>query len=180
MLITLLSIIRSPKYSLPGIFGASFIFIFSVILPNYRLFVSTLREGLLFNLKLIYNLILSSPNSLGFRSLTYIILLSVLFGLTFSVYIYYFKKRLPNIKLSAKSTSSGTLGFLSGLLGIGCVSCGTVILSGLIGFAGVASFLSFLPFGGEEFAWLGILLLSLSFYLALKKTSDPQVCFIER
>ena len=79
-------------------------------------------------------------------------------------------------KIMAKNTTFGIGGLVSGVFGIGCASCGTFILSALLGFAGVAGAVAFLPFGGEEFGILGVVLWGFSVYVISKKITGPKIC----
>lgn len=69
-----------------------------------------------------------------------------------SLLIYYFQKRFRLEKTAGMST----VGMLSGLLGVGCASCGSVIISSLIGFGATASVIGVLPLRGQEFGLLGV------------------------
>ena len=59
-----------------------------------------------------------------------------------------------------------------------CASCGSVILSTFLGVGATAAFTGFLPFGGQEFSILAIIILAASLYVTGKKIADPLVCGI--
>jgi len=88
---------------------------------------------------------------------------SLLFGLNVALFSFYYKKRK---KYVGGTASIG--GMMAGLLGIGCASCGSVLLS-LFGFSGAVLFL---PFKGEEFNVLSIVLLLISSYVLMKRISE--------
>jgi len=81
---------------------------------------------------------------------------AVLLGLNASLIMYYFSWQR---KLLAADSGLSIIGTVAGVLGIGCASCGSVILS-LVGFSGA---LAFLPLGGQELNLLGIILLLVSY-----------------
>ena len=67
-------------------------------------------------------------------------------------------------------------GLVSGIFGIGCAACGTFIFTSVLTLFGVGGILAYLPFGGEEFGFLGVGLLLYSLYTLTKKITDPLVC----
>lgn len=111
-------------------------------------------------------------------SATATILISILFGLTVVLFIHYVKimRGFKGIE-SVGATSIG--GIVSGFFGIGCASCGSIILVALLSQIGAGGVLFLLPFGGEEFSFIAVILLGYSVYILLKKIHSPQVCEIE-
>lgn len=174
---TLRTIYRSPQYLLIALFFASIVFATAVWLPN---------------LGLIQNIVTSSAISMADKatflwgslgaiktnftplaaSLT--IIISILMGLNIGVMVYYFKRRVAFQKASGGSV----IGLLLSFIGIGCASCGSVVLSSIIGIGATASFVGFLPFEGQEFSLLSIIILLGTLYITAKKISDPLVCGI--
>jgi hypothetical protein len=135
------------------------------------------------NLGLIRDIILSSDfafigklaflwNSLGaittnFAPITAIltIIISFLFGFNIAITVYYFKKRIAFQKAGGMSLA----GMLAGLIGIGCASCGSVILATFLGVGSATVVTGFLPFGGEEFAIIGSVILNGAIYITPKR-----------
>lgn len=103
---------------------------------------------------------------------TLIITVIILSGVNVSLLAFYLKNR---IKLE-KAAGSGVLGTIAGLLGVGCTSCGSVLLSSIFGLSATAGFIGVLPLKGAEFGIVGILILTLSIYLIAKKIQTPFVC----
>ena len=68
------------------------------------------------------------------------------------------------------------LGLFAAFLGIGCVACGTALLSVLLGFFGFSAMLNFLPYQGEEIGYIGLLILCLATYSLSKKVMTPNMC----
>ena len=170
-------ILCSPKYTLLALIFATLVFIFSVWLPNFGL----IRDVLFSNNFTFLSKIIFLWNSLGaitteFSALsaTLLVVISVLFGLNISLTVYYFKRRVTLQKAGGMSIA----GMIAGLIGLGCASCGSVILSTFLGVGATAAFTGFLPFGGQEFSILAIIILVASLYVTGKKIADLLVCSI--
>lgn len=103
--------------------------------------------------------------------------IAVLFGMNVAVIAYATMERRQLVGKSGPAVSVVSLGGLaSGLLGIGCAACGTLLLSPALAFLGVGTLVALLPFGGEEFGALGVGLLSLSLIMSAKKIGQPMLC----
>jgi len=105
---------------------------------------------------------------------TFTIVISLLSGINVAMLVFYLKNR---IKLE-RSAGVGILGVITGLLGVGCASCGSVLLSSFIGLSASAAFTGFLPLRGAEFSIIGMLILLVSIYLIAKKIQNPLTCKI--
>src|SRR3989338_7478359 len=105
----------------------------------------------------------------------FILIVAILSGSNVALLVYYLKHR---IKLE-RSAGIGILGVFTGLLGIGCASCGSVLLASFIGLSAAAAFTGFLPLMGIEFSIIGVLILLISIYLVAKKIQNPLVCKIK-
>ena len=170
-------ILCSPKYTLLALILTILLFVFSVWLPNLGL----IRDVVFSNNFTFLNKIIFLWNSLGAittefsaSSATLLVFISVLFGLNIALTVYYFKRRITLQKAGGTSIA----GIIAGLIGIGCASCGSVILSTFLGVGATAAFTGFLPFGGQEFSILAIIILVWSLYVTGKKIADPLVCGI--
>lgn len=103
--------------------------------------------------------------------------IAVLLGINTALLTYYIRRRRKQAPSSSKrGHAAGLLGTVSGLFGIGCAACGSVIISGALTLLGGGWLLSMLPLHGAEFGLLGVLLLGYSVYQLCKKISDPLVC----
>ena len=87
---------------------------------------------------------------------------------------YYIKQRKGTFE--GKNTLAGIGGFVSGLLGIGCAACGTFILSSVLALVGAGGVIAFLPFGGQEFGFLGVILIVYATYWTSRKINEPFIC----
>lgn len=98
------------------------------------------------------------PLNLMTNSIVLVVVIAVLSGLNITLLVYYFKKRASALRES----SVGIIGMISGVLGLGCASCGSVLLSSFIGLSGSSLLLSALPLKGLEFMLLAIVFLVFS------------------
>lgn len=165
------------KYILLALILAMIVFVFSIWLPNLGLIRETIfSNNFAWGEKIIFlwNLLGAINTNFSALSATLLVIISVLFGLNIAVTVYYFKKRIAFQKAGGMSLA----GMLAGLIGIGCASCGSVILSTFLGVGATASFTGLLPFGGQEFSILSIVVLVSTLYITRKKLSDPLVCGI--
>lgn len=170
-------ILCSLKYLLLALILASLVFVFSVWLPNWELIrnvVFSSNTSLVDKMIFLWNSLGAITTNFNGGSATLLVVISVLFGLNISLTVYYFKRRITFQKAGGMSIA----GMLVGLIGIGCASCGSVILSTFLGVGAAAAFTGFLPFGGQEFSILAIIILVVSLYITGKKIADPLVCGI--
>lgn len=134
---------------------------FILWLPNIRLAELVLFEGDMDILKKLSFLFLSPlmfGSNFTFISALIAVLISVLFGINVAMLAYHFNFRYGG---------AGIAGMVSGLFGVGCFSCGSVLLP-LFGLSGAALVL---PFHGQEFNVVAIALLLVSIYLTSNKIS---------
>lgn len=104
-----------------------------------------------------------------------VVLTAVLIGLNSTLLIFYFKKRF-----ALQGTTGMSLGsIVLSCVGVGCTSCGSVILSSFLGFAFTTKVLATLPFQGKEFSFMAIGILLISIYLVAQKIVNPLSCKIE-
>lgn len=122
------------------------------------------------------NLYGSLGTNFSFLSATYTTLIAVLFGLQITLLTYYVRSIRSKVTNLASVGASGIGGLVSGFFGIGCAACGTFLFTSILTLFGVGGVLTYLPFGGEEFGFLGVILLTYSNYLVLKKIAAPLVC----
>jgi hypothetical protein len=158
---------------------STIIFLFAVWLPNLKLIsriIINSNLSILEKINFLFSMLGSIKTNFTFVSASYTIAIAILFGINISLLIYYIKIRRVSIVGSNTTLSLG--GLVSGIFGIGCAACGTFILSSFLGFFGVAGILTYLPFGGEEFGFIGVGLLIYSIYSVSQKINSPLVCKI--
>lgn len=148
------------KYIAISVIGALLIIFLTAIFNNYRLIGST-------GFGFVFNLVISLPVTLGLMQFIYVFVLSIVFGISVSLSIYHFKH-------SGLYSAKGIGSILISFLGIGCASCGSLILTPIFGVA-AGGLLSTLPLHGTEFYFLGLGLLLWSTYSIAKKIDNPYV-----
>jgi len=77
-----------------------------------------------------------------------------------------------------RSAGTSLVGMITGLLGVGCASCGSVILSSVFGVGATAGFIGVLPLRGSEFGLLGVALLLWANYSIALKVQQPLICSV--
>lgn len=102
------------------------------------------------------------------------LLVSVFTAINISMLVFYLRRRIKR----QRDWGVGFVGIIFGIVGVGCISCGSVLLSTFIGFSSSIILLKFLPLKGVEFSLIGIFLILLSIYLLSKKIINPEVCRI--
>lgn len=153
------------------------VFVLSVWLQNLKLILIIITSStatLLDKFSLLFSLLGSIQTNFTFFSAFYIIVIALLFGLNIAMITYYIQQQKSFLRQSGITVSFG--GLISGLFGIGCVACGSVLIS----LIGAGTLIAFLPFGGQEFGILGLGLISLSIFLIAKKIQDPLNCKVNK
>lgn len=90
----------------------------------------------------------------------------------FVVYARNYKKRL-----SLAGTKLSFLGMVAALFGVGCLSCGVLILAPLASILGIG-FATWLAQHGVWVSVVGFFIVCFSIYLLLKKITNPALCRI--
>ena len=110
-----------------------------------------------------------------FFSALNLFLLAILSGINIALLVYYIRRQqIVSKNTAVHLTSLG--GIVSGLFGIGCAACGSIIATALLGAFGAGGLLILLPLHGIEFGLLGIVLLVVSIRYLLRKIDDPLIC----
>jgi len=106
----------------------------------------------------------------------YTILIAVLFGMNIAMMVFFIKKQQGTIAHTQGIFGAGIGGLVSGILGMGCASCGTFVLTWLLSIFGVGGILTYLPLHGQEFGLLGVALLLYSLWHVSRNIDEPNVC----
>ena len=133
----------------------------------YKLMLAKIADN---SLKIF--IMMSGYNYTFFTLLSFVVI-SVLFGIYLSVFIYRFK--LIKIMKEKKGSSIGFIGYLgliAGVFGAGCPTCGSVIFA----LVGAPLALMYLPFRGLELRLLSIVILIVSIYLLTRSLYKCDVC----
>ena len=172
---TVIEIIRQPKYLTFAITVSLIVIAFAAWLPNLHLITKTMTSSTM-TLWQKTNLLTGLLGSLqtNFTPLSRLItfISAGLAGVQVSLLVYYLRQTAR----IQQSMGMSALGVAASMLGVGCASCGSVVLTSLIGFGSATAILGFLPFRGLEFSIMGMGILLLAIHFTLKKINDPLVC----
>ncbi|MFT7644806.1 MAG: uncharacterized membrane protein YjfL (UPF0719 family) [Candidatus Paceibacteria bacterium] len=174
-------VFRHVRYIL-GATGVAFtVLSAALLLPNLSIIIQVVFSGSVsFGTKISFVVSLYGSLFTNFTLLSafFVVLTAVFFGINIALLTYYIRRRqIKNHNTTHHLSSIG--GLLSAALGIGCVACGSVVLTSVFGLFGAGGLLLLLPFNGAEFGMLGILLLLFSIYYLIRKIQDPIVCPIK-
>jgi len=152
-------------------------FLLAVWLPNFRLIQEVFAGAdASFATKLGIALSLLGGIGTNFSLLAagYTIAIAVLFGLTAAMIVYTLKQR--RIAAAGKSIAVGSGALVSGVIGIGCAACGSLILGVVLPALGATGALAALPLNGEEFGILSVALLFVSLLQVSRNIAEPGAC----
>ena len=170
-------VFRSPVAVVLASVVAGVLFTAAVLLSNVRLvwqIVWSSNIAVIDKAEVIVNLLGSLGTNFTILGATSVVVIAVLFGINIAMFVHFVRIRRDVLVGGGAATSVG--GLLSGVLGIGCAACGSVVLSAILPLVGIGGLLAVLPFGGEEFGLLGIGLLVVSVSSVAQKIVDPAVC----
>ena len=160
---------------------AGLVFAFAVWLPNLKLIDEVTfnsNASALEKISFLYSLLGSIQTNFSAISAGYTIAIAGLFGINTALLAYYIRTRRATLSGSGAALSMGGSvgGLVSGVFGIGCAACGTFLFTSTLILLGAGGSLTILPFGGEEFGFLGVGLLTVSIYWTVQKINKPAVC----
>lgn len=171
----LTTVFKKPS-AIFGALGIFFVLLFIVAwMPNFS-FLWTILTSSLFSAGARARIIVSGFGGLAtnFTPLSLIITITVI--ILTSVYLVMVVAYLEKRVFLYRETGLGASAFVLGMFGVGCASCGSVIISGLLGAGAAAGFLGFFPLNGQEFGIVSIALLLVSLGWLSRKFADPVSC----
>ncbi len=171
---TLNKIFKSPGYIIGLVFLSLIVLLAISFLQNsgQALAVFSYKLELFQKILLIQKiLIYFYTGNLTWFAVTLYLTLAILFAYNLILIFYYFKKRNQFASLGKVSLSG-----LLASLGVGCATCGGVLLTSVVGGVGATSLLTILPYSGSEFLVISILVLIYSIFSISKKINAPLVC----
>lgn len=174
-------VLRNPRYAILAFAVSLFVFLFATWLPNLALIQSVLgTPGVTPVSKLAFLASLAGSIATNFTlfSAAVTVAIALLFGIHIALFVYLVRRRVQSVRLGS-SAAGGLMGLMSGIFGIGCAACGSVVLTGMLTAAGASGALALMPFKGEEFGIIGITLLLVAISMTAKRITDPQTCRID-
>jgi len=173
-------VFRKPQYTTLALITSVVVFAFAVWFPNLSLIVEIMgHPGIPLSQKfdLPISLLGSIATNFTLLSASYTIVIAVLFGVNLAMTIYFLRRKVKEVRESGVAT--GFLGLASGVFGMGCAACGSLLLTSGLSLVGASGILAFLPLAGGEFGILGVILLLVSIHLIAKRIQNPAaVCKI--
>jgi len=176
---TLVRIITNPKYLSLSIVVTLIIIAFAAWLPNLHLITRVMTSSTMTlwqKTNLLTSLLGSLQTNFSPLSRSVTIVSAALTGIQASLLVYYLRQTARIQQEMGVSLA----GVATSLLGVGCASCGSVVLTSLIGFGSTTALIGILPFRGQEFGILGIAILLVAIHLIMKKINDPLACRVNK
>lgn len=165
----LLAIFKNVRYLSLALTVAAAVFILVTIFSQARLLMDIIPDGgiaLYGKLTIIIAILYGAIAEITLNSLlTFTI--AVLFGISATGIIYYF--RLYKATAVSAASAYGAGGVVSGIIALGCASCGSIVVGFLASFFSASSLLIFIPYQSTVFGTLAIAMLCLSLYILNKK-----------
>ncbi len=174
-MVTTAQILKRPRYFFITTGVAIAMTVLAAWLPNLRLIAKTITSQTMTvwqKANLLTALLGSLQTNFTPLSRSLTVVSGVLTGIQLSLLIYYLR-RSARIQTEMGVSAAG---IITSLLGVGCASCGSVLLTSLIGFGSATTFIGTLPFRGQEFGFIGIGILLLAIAFTMKKINQPFVC----
>jgi len=176
---TFVKVFNNPKYVALSVAVIIAVIAFAAWLPNLHLITRTMTSSTMTlwqKTNLLTSLLGSLQTNFTPLSRTVTFISAGLAGMQVSLLVYY-------LKLTARlqqSMGMSALGVATSILGVGCASCGSVVLTSFIGFCSATAVLDFLPFRGQEFGFLGIGILLFAISLTIRKINQPFACEVKK
>lgn len=121
----------------------------------------------------LFNIVGTSLAVMSLSEIIILILLSFFIGGNVVLFLTYLKQYRQRLSLTGSNLTVTAI--VLGIFGIGCISCGVLLLAPIISIIGVSAAL-WVTHYAIALSIVGLLLVSYSNYILLKKISDPQVC----
>lgn len=170
----IMAIFKKPSYIISSLLVSILIFGVGVWLPirSVASFYVAIQDSFFPLIPLLPKIII-----LNIPKVTLVLLAITAFlgGVNASLVIYYFRERARKYRESGL----GVMGVISGVVGVCCASCGSIVLSSLLGISAAGTVLGVLPLKGLEFSMFAVVVLLGSIYHVSRKIVVPATCRIE-
>ncbi|XOU94010.1 MAG: hypothetical protein ACNFW9_04155 [Candidatus Kerfeldbacteria bacterium] len=172
-----IEVLRRPKYIILTIIIFILMMIFFIYSPIYKFLWEVLTNNVYDfgeKIKVFYYSLGSIGSNFSASSRIIAIVIALFTSINLSMLVYYLKVRIKN----ERASGAGLIGTVIGVLGVGCASCGSVLLTSIFGISSTSALIGFLPFNGVEFGLIGMIFILFAIYLLAKKIINPNVCKI--
>ncbi len=166
-----------PSYVALAIVLGILAFLLAVWFPNFGLIAqvySGATAPLAATLGIALSLLGGITTNFDLLSAGYTVAIAVLFGLTTAMIVFMVNQR--RAAAAGRSIAVGSGAVASGVVGVGCAACSSLILSVVIPSLGASGALAALPLQGEEFGVLSVALFFVSLLLISKHVAESSVC----
>ncbi|MCA9351859.1 hypothetical protein KC866_00500 [Patescibacteria group bacterium] len=177
MVNTLLHILKRRWNTIALVCGSCAIFLILRIVPVYGILkTSYALPGLSFvrKIDIFLEYVIYSFTRISFHEQLLVIALSILTTLNIILFIV-FTQRQQKL-LSKRSFIASVSGMVLGLFGVGCVSCGVLVLAPLITALGLGAYLGTFTQYALLIAYIGLGFVIVSSLYLLRKISQPNIC----
>jgi len=171
----ILTVMKNPSYLAFAFVVASGIILLMAWLPNWELLKDTiLNQDTSLSYKINLTISLAGALVTNYRYVDLLLLLtsSVLAGVQTAVVSYYFKQRIK----TRREAGLGIVGIFSSMLGVGCASCGSIIITSIFGLGTTGVVVRYFPLRGMEFGIIGIAILVISLVMTIRKIEAGDEC----
>lgn len=170
-----------PAYLVLACALAAAAFLLAVWFPNLEL-IGEIFWGssapLMTKLGIVLSLLGGIVTNFSLLAAAYTVVIAVLFGVTAAMIAYLLRQR--RIVAAGQNIALGTGAIASGVLGVGCAACGSLLLSGAFPSLAAAGAIAALPLQGEEFGVLSVVLLTVSLLLVSRSIAASAACPLDR
>jgi hypothetical protein len=177
------SVFGRPLFLLLAVGVAGAVLVLTTWLPNLGLVSQIALSGsasVADKARILFALTGSLATNFTAFSAVATIAVAALFGANVAAIVYLIRQQRRGSAMSGSTHATTSLaGLVSGILGVGCAACGTLVLGPLLSFMGGATLVGLLPFAGEELTVLGIALLAASLLVTAKRIAQPVSCPID-
>lgn len=177
--VALSEVFAYPAYIMLAGALATATFLLAVWFPNYALIIQIFSDSsapFSDKLGIMFSLLGGINTNFSLFSAAYTIAIAVLFGITAAMIAYLMKQR--RIAAAGQNIAIGSGAMASGVLGIGCAACGSLIAGAILPSLGVTGAIAMLPLNGEEFGILSVTLLFVSLLLISRNIAESAACTI--
>lgn len=172
------TVFSKARYTRLALLSAVVVFTLALWLPNFSFVMSYLTSSgsVWQKFQFIWSFYGSIQTNHTFYSATIAILIAALSGINIALLAYYTRRVKTAAKGFKRLHAGSYTGLIIGFLGVGCVACGSVILTAILATIGAGGLLLALPFKGAELGMIALGILIWSNYFLAKKINDPLVC----
>lgn len=173
----LINILQQPKNITIVTIGSIVVFSLFRMFPQLHIIIDFWQldtVSLVRKFEVLYQYSYGSYSTWSLFDLIITGLLSLSTVVNIIVFIHYYKRQRK--VLSKGSLFATTAGMFLGVFGVGCLSCGAIVLAPLLSTLGILGSLELLPFAGRELAILGLFFVIGSSYYLLYQLKQPLMC----